>query len=112
MVSTIKYVGLLVTETRPPGFDWDSNKRERNLKKHGVDFFDAATVFDDVQTRICIDRVDPNTGEDRLHAIGETTDGDLLIVSFADRQDELTWIIAARKVEKHEREAYEEDPWP
>ena len=101
-----------MTETRPPGFDWDSNKRERNLKKHGVDFFDAATVFDDVQTRICIDRVDPNTGEDRLHAIGETTDGDLLIVSFADRQDELTWIFAARRVEKHEREAYEEDPWP
>jgi uncharacterized DUF497 family protein len=28
-------------------FTWDSGKAAANLKKHGVDFREAATVFDD-----------------------------------------------------------------
>ncbi len=28
-------------------FEWDHNKATINLDKHGIDFSDAATVFDD-----------------------------------------------------------------
>lgn len=26
-------------------FEWDENKRQSNLNKHGVDFIDAAKIF-------------------------------------------------------------------
>ena len=29
------------------GYDWDKNKAEANLSKHGVSFEEAKTVFDD-----------------------------------------------------------------
>lgn len=28
-------------------FEWDENKREFNLEKHGIDFADAILIFDD-----------------------------------------------------------------
>jgi uncharacterized DUF497 family protein len=28
-------------------FEWDENKREQNLEKHGLDFTDVISVFDD-----------------------------------------------------------------
>jgi|SRR6185312_7269713 len=28
-------------------FEWDENKREQNIKKHGIDFDDARIIFDD-----------------------------------------------------------------
>ena len=100
----------------PPGFGWDPRKRERTLEDRGIEFHDAATVFDDLHTRYAFDRVDPNTGEERVRAIGRSRDGALLVIAFADRADddgnELIWIISAREAETHEREAYEEDPWP
>jgi len=27
-------------------FEWDNTKRKLNIKKHGIDFVDAPTVFD------------------------------------------------------------------
>ena len=100
----------------PPGFGWDPRKRERTLKERGIDFFEAATVLADVHTRFVFDREDPKTGEVRSRAIGHTKDGALLVVAFAERTgtdgNELIWIISAREAERHEREAYEEDPWP
>ena len=51
----------------------------------GLDFFDAATVFDDVHTRYAFDRKDPKTGEVRSRAIGHTNEGVLLVVAFAER---------------------------
>jgi len=27
-------------------FEWDENKRQSNLSKHGIDFVDAAKIFD------------------------------------------------------------------
>ena len=60
--------------------------------------------------------MDAKTGEERIRAIGCSRDGTLLVVAFADRVDdegnELIWIISVRKPQKHEKEAYEEDPWP
>lgn len=48
------------------------------LRDRGVDFFEAATVFDDVYTRYAFDREDPKTGEVRSRAIGPTKEGVLL----------------------------------
>ena len=46
-------------------FEWDQNKAAGNLRKHGIDFADAVTVFDDFEA-ITID--DPEGIRKRLLA--------------------------------------------
>lgn len=29
------------------GFEWDNNKNQANLEKHGIDFIDVTEMFDD-----------------------------------------------------------------
>ena len=48
-------------------FEWDHNKATINLDKHGIDFADAATVFDD-SNAVTIDDSDHN--EERFVTIG------------------------------------------
>ena len=48
-------------------FEWDNEKRELNLKKHGVDFVGAAKIFDDPAR---IERSSFRKGEERLQTIG------------------------------------------
>ena len=65
-------------------FEWDRNKAERNLIKHGVSFNEAKTVFDDL---LYVDFYDPShsDNEDRYLIIGESERGRLLIVSYTER---------------------------
>ncbi len=50
-------------------FEWDENKRESNLSKHGIDFVDAAKIFN----RPVLERLDNryDYGETRIVALGE-----------------------------------------
>ena len=88
-------------------FDWDGNKAEANLSKHGVSFDEAKTVFDDP---LYIDFYDPDYSdeEDRYIIIGESQQRRLLIVSYTERDHKIR-LISAREVTKREREDYEED---
>jgi uncharacterized DUF497 family protein len=45
-------------------FEWDKNKSKRNLKKHGVDFEEAKTIFND-PFAITIDDPDHSVAEER-----------------------------------------------
>jgi uncharacterized DUF497 family protein len=87
-------------------FEWDENKAEANLSKHGVSFDEAKTVFDDP---LYIDFYDPDHSddEDRYIIIGESQQRRLLIVSYTER-DHKTRLINAREVTRKERENYEE----
>ena len=76
-------------------FEWDPEKAERNLDKHGVDFHDAATVFGD-PLAITFDDPDHSDDEDRYLTFGTSKNGRLLIVSHCDR-GEKTRIISARQ---------------
>jgi uncharacterized DUF497 family protein len=87
-------------------FDWDEEKAEANLAKHGVSFEEARTVFDDP---LYVDFYDPDhsSEEHRYIIIGESRDGRLLLVSYTERGS-VTRLISAREVTRSEREAYEE----
>ncbi|NJR66996.1 MAG: BrnT family toxin [Leptolyngbyaceae cyanobacterium CRU_2_3] len=87
-------------------FDWDKNKAERNLSKHGVPFEEAKSVFDDP---LYVDFYDPDHSEDeeRYLIVGESDRGRLLIVSYTERGDSVR-LVSAREVTRAEREAYEE----
>ncbi|MCY7385111.1 MAG: BrnT family toxin [Microcoleus sp. CAN_BIN18] len=87
-------------------FEWDENKAAVNLSKHGISFEEARTVFDD---RLYVDLYDPDHSdeEDRYIIVGESQQGNLLIVSYTERADFIR-LISARKVTRMEREVYEE----
>ena len=86
-------------------FEWDPLKAEDNLKKHGVDFTEAATVFSDPLS-ITYSDPDHSLDEDRYIIIGSSSANRLLIVAHTDR-DESTRLISAREVTSRERKLYE-----
>ena len=87
-------------------FDWDKNKAKKNLSKHQVSFDEAKTVFNDP---LYIDFYDPDHSEDeeRYLIVGKSSQENLLIVSYTERENSIR-IISARKVTKAERKVYEE----
>jgi uncharacterized DUF497 family protein len=92
-------------EGPPPGFEWDRGKAETNFRKHGVTFNEASTVFDNPLARESYDP-DHSEEEDRYLLIGHSARGQVLIVSYTDREDR-TRIISARRAEPRERRDYE-----
>ena len=87
-------------------FEWDSHKNVSNLKKHGVSFEEAKTVFTDEYARLIIDP-DNSEGEDRFILLGTSIDSKLLVVCHCIRETESIRIISARKADKQERTIYE-----
>ena len=87
-------------------FEWDSAKATANIRKHGVSFDEAKTVFDDP---LYVDFHDPDhsDGEPRYIIIGQSRQRRLLMVSYTERNDTMR-IIGSREVTPAEREAYEE----
>lgn len=87
-------------------FDWDRKKAASNLRRHGVSFEEAVTVFADPLARIFGDE-DHTTEEQREIIIGHSARERLLLVSFTEREDAIR-IISARKATNNERKDYEE----
>ncbi len=88
-------------------FEWDPQKAKINLRKHRVAFTEAATVFGDPLS-ITVPDPDHSMDEERLLIIGQSQQGRLLIVAFAEREDRIR-IISARELTRSEKIAYEED---
>jgi uncharacterized protein len=84
-------------------YEWDPAKARTNLRKHGIDFADAATVFSD---DYALTIPDENPDEERFISIGMDALGRILVVVFTWRGQRIR-IISARKAESHEREQYE-----
>jgi uncharacterized DUF497 family protein len=85
-------------------YQWDPNKAESNLKKHGVSFADAVGVFED-ENAITIQ--DEHEREDRFITIGRDFLSRILVVVYTFR-DIVLRIISARKATARERKLYEE----
>jgi uncharacterized protein len=88
-------------------FQWDETKDARNLKKHGVTFDEASSVFRDPLAKVVPDPTDPS-GEDRAIMMGHSNQGRLLLVVFTERADRIR-ILSARKATRRERQGYEEE---
>ena len=89
-------------------FEWDKNKAQTNLKKHGVSFDEAVTVFDDPLAYIFYDE-DHSDDEAREIVIGQSKRDRLLMVCFVERVVDVVRIISARLATKKECEDYEEN---
>ena len=86
-------------------FEWDPQKAESNIKKHGVSFEEASTVFRDPLS-LTIDDPLHSTVEERMVQIGISHKNRLLVVVHSERGDNIR-IISARKATKKERNNYE-----
>ena len=87
-------------------FAWDRKKATANVRKHGVSFEEAATVFRDVLSATGSDP-DHSVGEFRFVTFGMSKQGRLLVVSHTEEGD-IIRIISARLATKQERKIYEE----
>lgn len=96
-------------------FDWDDAKAHANVRKHGVDFLDAMTVFADSLTITDFD-VGHSDNEDRFVSVGRTLAGRLLlvvhtfseVVNVGEAPYSFVRIISAREPTTHERRRYEQ----
>lgn len=87
-------------------FAWDAKKAAANLRKHGVSFEEASTVFRDVLSATGSDP-DHSVGEQRFVTFGISNLGRFLVVSHTGEGD-IIRIISARLTTKQERKIYEE----
>jgi uncharacterized DUF497 family protein len=87
-------------------FTWDVTKASSNLRKHGVSFEEASTVFRDTLSATGRDP-DHSIGELRFVTFGVSREGRLLAVSHKE-EDEVIRIINARWAIRSERKIYEE----
>lgn len=88
-------------------FTWDPRKAAANLRKHEVDFHEAATVLDDWLSTTFPDS-DHSRGEPRFVTIGMSGRQRVLVVVHTE-EGETVRIISARPATRHERSFYEEE---
>ncbi len=82
-------------------FEWDAEKAQRNLTKHGVSFDEAATLFGD-PLAVTIHDPDHSHREQRFLTTGLSNQRRLIIVAHTDREERVR-IISAREVTASER---------
>ncbi|MEE8513868.1 MAG: BrnT family toxin [Gammaproteobacteria bacterium] len=87
-------------------FEWDPEKAEANLRKHGVSLAETVTAVGDPLSMNMLDP-DHSEGEHRFIVLGKSVRYRLLVVSYTDRPPR-TRIISARLATRHERRQYEE----
>jgi len=85
-------------------FTWDPQKAKSNLRKHGVSFAEAVTVFADPLALVMQDAL---YGE-RAILIGQSGKQRLLFTVFVELTEDSIRIISARLATSHERRRYEE----
>lgn len=87
-------------------FEWDPRKAVSNIKKHGISFDEASTVFGDPLSLLLADP-DHSEDEQRFLVLGMSVQARLLVVAFAERPPR-TRLISARLATRHERGVYEQ----
>jgi len=87
-------------------FRWDPQKAAANLKKHGIDFHEAATVLNDTLSTTFPDG-EHSRFEPRFVTVGMSSRARILVVVHT-QYDNMIRIISARRATSHERRFYEE----
>lgn len=86
-------------------FEWDEDKREVNLRKHGIDFEDVKDIFN--HPMMTVPDYREHYGEARWCAMG-WIHAMLGVVVYTERVGDVIRIISARKAAKSEVCRYEQ----
>ncbi len=85
-------------------FEWDENKRLRNLEKHGVDFVTAYRLWE--APMVVVQDTRFNYGEPRWIGVGRL-EGRVMVVAFTKRAETIR-LISYRKANQREVIFYEQ----
>ncbi|MGB5602679.1 MAG: BrnT family toxin [Gammaproteobacteria bacterium] len=89
-------------------FEWDAAKSAANVRKHGVSFEEAKSVFYDEFAIQFYDSENSELEEDRFLLLGQSSESRILLVCHCERDSDNTIrIISARKATRKERRFYE-----
>ncbi len=87
-------------------FEWSSTKARSNLKKHGVSFEEAQSVFYDEYARQFFDE-EHSDDEERFIMLGMSIRARVLVVCHCERSSvNVIRIISARKATANEQSFY------
>ena len=87
-------------------FEWDPGKAAQNLRKHGVSFEEAVSVFSDERARL-IDDPDHSADEERFILLGLSASLRVLVVVHCYRRSgSAIRLISARKATREEKRFY------
>ncbi len=87
-------------------FEWDEDKAKTNVRKHGIGFDEAKTVFFEEDALLFSDP-DHSEEDGRFLLVGPSALLRILVVVHCHRvDDEVIRIISARKATRREREAF------
>lgn len=86
-------------------FEWDDEKAAINLRKHGVDFEEAKTVFEDPFAITIADELH-SEAEERGIILGFSLLSRVLLVVHTERKERIR-LISARQATPSERSQYE-----
>lgn len=93
--------------TKVEGFQWDSGNARKN-ERHGVTQIEAEQVFLN-QPLLLVEDEKHSSIEPRFHALGQTSEGRLLHVTFTSRESgRLLRVVSARPMHRKERIIYGE----
>jgi len=84
-------------------FEWDEEKRQRNLRTHGLDFADAPKVFMGAVHTFEDNRF--RYDEHRFVGVGLLEDL-LVVIAFTEPQHDVIRVISMRKATKNEERKY------
>lgn len=86
-------------------FEWDEQKNQSNIRKHGLDFADAWEIFEGPVLTALDDREE--YGEERWIGIGLLRSR-VVVMVYTEPNNETVRIISLRKALTYERNRYEQ----
>ena len=90
------------------GFEWDAGNARKN-ERHGVTQAEAEQTFFDTHL-LLVEDMKHSGQEQRFHALGMTSDGRRLHLTFTLRSDDtVIRVISARDMHRKERNIYDEE---
>ena len=89
-------------------FEWNPVKARSNVRKHGISFDEAISVFRDPLALIFDDETHSGQGSREI-IIGYSVLNRLVLVCFTEREENNLRIISARSPTRTERNDYEEN---
>jgi uncharacterized DUF497 family protein len=88
--------------------EWDPAKARANLRKHGISFDEAETVFADDHALVLPDPDHSSDEEERLILIGLSGALRVLLVIYCEREGgDVLRLISARRATRSERAQYD-----
>ena len=87
-------------------FEWDDRKNAANVKKHGMDFSQAAPMFSGLDPFLAEPEMREEYGEERWRGIGRTGAKIAVVIFTYDPVSNTLRIISLREADIHEQNDY------